>query len=82
MFSPQLDQMVGLKLSPHFGDALSKLMFTSIYSFETLINFIQNQVYKNPNKHLCQATSTQARKQGCSLNAPALTARKSCGRWN
>ena len=27
MFSPQLDQMVGLKLSPHFGDALSKLMF-------------------------------------------------------
>ena len=51
-------------------------------SCETLIIFIQNQIYKHLNKHLCQATSTQARKQGCSLNAPALGARKSCGHWN
>ena len=37
MIRHEVDQMVGLKLSPHFGDAFRKLMFTSIYSCETLI---------------------------------------------
>ena len=81
MIRHEVDQ-VGLKLSPHFRDAFRKLMFTSICSCETLIIFIQSQVYKHPNKHVCQATSTQARKQGCSLNVPALPERKSFGRWN